>query len=76
MLKKNNIAVLTDNKQARKAARIYGLKLIGSPEVVVSLHKAKVLQSEKALAALDILRKFGWFDDYLIKTSMEERKNE
>src|SRR3989338_458847 len=36
----NKLAVLTDNKQARKAARVYGLKLIGSPEVIVSLLKA------------------------------------
>lgn len=71
----NKIAVLTDNKQARKASKIYGLKLIGSPEIVVSLFKAKAVNKDKAFYALEKLRKAGWFQDYIIEMAMEEIKN-
>lgn len=57
----------TDNRQGRKAARVYGLDLIGSIEVIVSLQKKKKISREKALEALSILQKEGWFSSYLIE---------
>lgn len=68
----NNIAILTDNKQARKASNIYGLKLLGSPEVIVSLFKTKDISRDKARDALAKLRDAGWFEDYIIEKAMEE----
>lgn len=69
-------SILTDNKQGRKTAKVYGLKLLGSPEVVVSLFKIKKINKNKALDALKILRNFGWFDNYIIEKALEEIKNE
>ena len=68
----NKIDILTDNKQARKASKIYGLKLLGSPEVVISLFKTNTIAKEKALSALESLRKAGWFEEYIIEKAMEE----
>ena len=68
----NKLAILTDNKQARKASNIYGLRLLGSPEVIVSLFKGKKIDKDKALYALEKLRKAGWFDGYLIEKAKEE----
>lgn len=72
----NKSAILTDNKQARKASKIYGLKLIGSPEAVVSLYKAGKISRDKALSALKKIKEFGWFGEYIIEKSMEEIENE
>lgn len=68
--------LLTDNKQGRKAAKIYGLTLIGSIEVIVSLYKNKRINKEKSLSALHILRRHGWFHDYLIEEAIKNIENE
>ena len=67
--------IVTDNKQGRKTALIYGLNLAGSIEVVVSLYKLKLIDKEKAIGGLKKLREFGWFHDYLIDNALEEIKN-
>lgn len=64
--------LLTDNKQGRKAAKVYGLKLLGSIEVVTALYKAKKISKEKAMSAMNILKKNGWFNDYLIEEALRE----
>ena len=71
-----NQIIMTDNKQGRKTAKTYGLKLSGSPEAIVSLFKAKKISENKAIEALKILREFGWFNDYIIEKSMKEIKND
>ena len=71
-----NQSLLTDNKQGRKAAKIYGLKLLGSPEVVVSLFKIKKINKNKAISALKSLRNFGWFNEHIIEEALEEIKND
>jgi predicted nucleic acid-binding protein len=69
-------AVLTDNRQGRKVSKIYGLPLLGSLEVVLSLYKNKKIGGKKALDALQKLKRFGWFDDYLIQHCILEVKND
>ena len=64
--------VLTDNKQGRKAAKVYGLKLLGSVEVVMSLYKKKRTSKEKTISALRALKEKGWFQDYLIEEALGE----
>lgn len=73
---KSKFAILTDNKQARKAARIYGLKLIGSPEVVVGLFKANKISGDKTLSSLEALSKTGWFESYIIDKAKEEMQDD
>lgn len=68
--------ILTDNKQGRKAAKIHGLHLIGSLEVVAALYKLQHIEKEKAFDALQVLRQVGWFEEHLIKQAEEEMNNE
>ncbi len=64
---KEQAIVATDNRQGRKAARIYGLPLVGSIDLVVSLARKKIISKEKAEDALRILQEEGWFSPYLIE---------
>ncbi len=65
-------AVLTDNKQGRKSAFIHGLSLIGSVDGIISLHRLKLIDEDKAVEGLKRLREFGWFSDYLIDKALED----
>lgn len=68
-------AVLTDNRQGRKLSKIHGLPLLGSLEIVSGLYENKKIDRGKALDALQKLKRFGWFDDYLIQHCIEEVEN-
>ncbi|MEK6983961.1 MAG: hypothetical protein AABX33_05285 [Nanoarchaeota archaeon] len=68
-------AISTDNKQGRKVAKIYNLNLIGSIDLIISLFKLKIIDNYKAISALKMLKEFGWFQDYLIDSALEEVKN-
>ena len=75
LLEKKCDVVVTDNKQGRKTAMIYDLDLVGSIDVIISLYKLKIINKDKTDHALRELRKFGWFQDYLIDDAFEEVKN-
>ena len=75
-LNKKDNRIITDNKQGRKASKIYGLNLIGSIEVIVSLFKLKRITKEKALGALAVLKEVGWFQEHLIEEALMEVKDE
>ena len=68
-------AIVTDNKQGRKSALMHGLKLIGSIDVISALYSLKLIDKNKAQDGLMKLREFGWFQEYLIDSAMEEIKN-
>ena len=69
-------AIITDNKQGRKSAAIYGLDLVGSIDAVIALYKLHLIDKDKTIDGLKKLREFGWFQDYLIDNALEEVKNE
>ena len=71
----NNSPIITDNKQGRKAAKIYGMALLGSIDVITALYKVKKITKEKAVNALKSLKEHGWFNDYLIENALEDIKN-
>src|SRR3989338_1927691 len=50
-LEKNFNAVATDNKQGRKAAPIYSIPLLGSPEIIAALARKGAITKEKAKQA-------------------------
>lgn len=64
--------IATDNKQGRKATQIYGLHLIGSIEIIVSLYKKKKIDKNKAKEAVKKLQEEGWFHPVLIEKAMED----
>lgn len=66
--------VATDNLQGRKAAKINGISLVGSPEIIVSLFKKKKITGAKAKEGLKILKEEGWFDPNLIDKALEDVK--
>ena len=71
-LESKSKTILTDNKQGRKAAKIYGLNLLGSIEIIIALYKKQKISKEKALTALKILKEKGWFQNYLIEEAKKE----
>ena len=72
IMEKQCEAIITDNKQGRKSAVIYGLNLAGSIDVIIALHTLNLIDNDKAKISLKKLREFGWFQDYLIDKAMEE----
>ena len=75
VMEKQCEAVITDNKQGRKSATVYGLSLIGSIDVVIALFKLNFIDKDKAIEGLKKLKEFGWFYDYLIDNALEDIKN-
>lgn len=75
-LEETDLSLVTDNKQGRKTAKVYGLALAGSVETVVAMHKTKKISKEKAINSLRILKNAGWFQNYLIEKAFEEVQNE
>jgi predicted nucleic acid-binding protein len=73
-LQENFDAVATDNKQGRKAAKIYSNALLGSPDIITALFKRKKVSKEKAIQACDILKKEGWFNELLLERVLEDIK--
>ncbi len=73
-IKNKQTIIITDNKQGRKTAKIYGLSLSGSIEVIVSLYKSNKIDKNKALNSILNLKKFGWFNDDIINKAMEDIK--
>lgn len=72
VMEKQCEAIITDNKQGRKSAVIYGLNLAGSIDVIIALYTLNLIDKDKAKIGLKKLREFGWFHDYLIDKAMEE----
>ncbi|MBI5002854.1 hypothetical protein HZC31_05685 [Candidatus Woesearchaeota archaeon] len=73
-LKEKEIIIVTDNLQGRKVAKVFELPLVGSIECIVSLYKNKKITKEKAKESLEILKKEGWFQSYLIEDAEEDLK--
>lgn len=67
--------LITDNKQGRKTSKVYGINPIGSPDIIISLFKTKKINKEKAIRALNNLRKYGWFEDSIIDYALLEVEN-
>lgn len=70
----NKQIIVTDNRQGRKAAQINDLQLVGSIEIIVNLYQKKSINKDKANGALNILKKEGWFEPYLIDKAKEDIK--
>ncbi len=68
----NKSIVMTDNRQARNAAKVHTVILIGSIDIIVSLVKKKKITIEKAKKALTILSEEGWFHSSLIDKAKED----
>ncbi len=72
----NDFIIATDNRQGRKAAEIYGFPLVGSIEIIVDLHRKKLIPYEKAKVAIKTLQKEGWVHISLIEKALEDVEND
>ncbi len=62
----------TDDDNVRKKSTLLGIKIIGTPSIVLKLYKEKLIEKEKFIEGLSELRKIGWFSDAIIdKVTME-----
>jgi predicted nucleic acid-binding protein len=72
----NDFIIATDNRQGRKAAEIHGIPLVGSIEIIVTLHRKKLISYEKAKVAIKTLEKEGWMHSSLIEKALEDVRND
>lgn len=62
----------TDDDNVRKKAVLLGLKLIGTPAIILKLYKAKVIGKTKFVESTQGLRKIGWFSNTVIDKMLME----
>lgn len=62
----------TDDDNVRSKKAILGAKLIGTPAIILALHKKKFIGAEKTKEALGRLRKIGWFSSEIIDRALME----
>ncbi|MFH1224509.1 MAG: hypothetical protein V1676_01770 [Candidatus Diapherotrites archaeon] len=62
----------TDDDNVRAKKDVLGAKLIGTPAIILALHKKKFIGSEKTKEALSRLRKIGWFSSEIIDRALME----
>lgn len=64
--------LLCDEKKARKVAGILNVNLLGTPELIIQLHKGKFIGKEKAKESILKLEKIGWFKSSIIFEALKE----
>lgn len=57
-----NIAVICDDKKAINACKALKVKFATALNVLEQLHKKRVISKNKAILALENLKKYGWYD--------------
>ena len=66
------VYLATDDDNVRKKSLLLGVKVIGTPAIVLKLYKEKLVEKEKFDESLAELRKIGWFSNAVIdKVKME-----
>ena len=71
---KDKKAVASDDRQARKAAKIQNLQLTGAIGIIINLFKKGKITINKATQALKTLEEQGRFEKYLIEKANEDLK--
>ena len=56
----------TDDDNVRKKSSLLGIKVIGTPSIILKLYEQKVISKEKFEESLSELRKIGWFSNSII----------
>ncbi len=62
----------SDDDNLRKRGTLLNVRLIGTPAIVLTLYREKLISKDKLIGSLQVLRKIGWFSNAVIdKTVME-----
>ncbi len=70
------LVLLTDDFKARAAAGAFGIKTVSALAILLALYEKKELSQQEALAALDSLQEFGWYEISLIKDMRKQIKGD
>lgn len=62
----------TDDDNVRKKSSLLGLRLIGTPAIILKLYKHKTITKDKFEDSLNELRKIGWFNNSVIDKILME----
>ena len=67
--------IATDDDNVRKKKMILDLHIIGTPAILMKLHKSKIIEKEKMMQCIDELKRIGWFSTVVIDTLRWEALN-
>lgn len=69
--------IATDDDNVRKKKEILGLKIIGTPSIVLKLYQERKIDAHKTHETIKRLKEMGWFSNTIWdKIQMETTKNE
>lgn len=71
---KKNQPIITDDKKCLNAAKAINAKFMTAIDIITALYLAKQIDKKKALEALDVLEKFGWYKREIILNYKEKIK--
>lgn len=64
----------TDDDNVRKKSVLLNIKVIGTPAIILRLHKNKIIEKNKFIESVKELRKIGWFNNTIIDKLLMEAK--
>ncbi len=62
----------TDDDNVRKKSVLLDIKVIGTPAIILKLHRENMIGKEKFAESLEELRKIGWFSSSVIDKLLME----
>lgn len=62
----------SDDDNLRKKSILLGIRLIGTPAIMLRLYREKVITQQKLAESLQALRKIGWFSSSVIDKILME----
>lgn len=68
--------IATDDDNVRKKKILLGIKVIGTPAIILTLFKEKIIDKNKAKQCISELRKIGWFSSAVLDKMLMEAENE
>lgn len=68
--------IATDDDNVRKKKIIFGIKVLGTPAIIVRLYKRGLIDKSKMEQCVFELKKIGWFTNTVLDKIQMEAKNE
>ena len=56
----------TDDDNVRKKSTFLNFRVIGTPAIILQLHKNKIIEKDKFIESIKELKKIGWFSNSII----------
>lgn len=68
--------VATDDDNIRKKKALLNINVIGTPAIILKLHKKKIINNNKIRLCVSELRKIGWFSNTVLDKILMEAEND